>query len=211
MRSVMRADVRTRSVLRSAPAKPAKPQGFSLVELLVTLIIVAVGLLGLAATQAAMQEADFDSYQRAQAVVLANDMLDRISANRYAAPCYAITAGGGSPYLGTPTGGGHLGAPTCGLGSATAEQAARAVADLAEWDQQLQGAAEVHNGANAGAMSEARGCVTFDAATQAYTVVVAWQGRNPTFASVNACGNGLYGDEAQRRTVWMRLRMADLM
>ena len=47
--------------------------GFSLIEILVTLIIVAIGLLGLAATQATMQQADFESYERAQALVLAND------------------------------------------------------------------------------------------------------------------------------------------
>lgn len=189
----------------------AGSRGFSLIELLVTLIIVAVGLLGLAATQATMQEADYDSYQRAQALVLASDMVDRISANRYAAPCYAITnAAGGTPYLGVADGG-HLGAPACAFGAATAEQVARANADLAEWDTQLQGAAELRGGASVGAMVGARGCVNFDAATQAYRVIVSWQGRTETFAPVVACGNGLYGDEAQRRAVWMTLRVADLM
>jgi type IV pilus assembly protein PilV len=189
----------------------APQNGVSLIEILVTLIIVAVGLLGLAATQAAMQEADFESYQRGQALLIANDMLDRITSNRYAAPCYAITPeGDGEPYLGT-AGAGHLGGPACVLGSATAEQVARADQDLLEWNALLQGAAEIRGGANVGAMAGARGCVSFDAATDAYTVMVAWQGRSRTFAPVVECGSGLYGDETQRRTVWMTLRIADLL
>jgi type IV pilus assembly protein PilV len=186
-------------------------RGISLIEVLVTLIIVAIGLLGLAATQAAIQEADFDSYQRGQALVFANDMLDRINANRYAAPCYAITpAGAAGPHLGT-TGSGHLGAPACVLGSATAEQVARADQDLLDWDGMLQGAAEVRDGANVGAMVGGRGCVSFDAASATYTIVVSWQGRTSTFEPVVECGSGLYGDEAQRRAVWVRLRIADLL
>jgi type IV pilus assembly protein PilV len=184
--------------------------GFSLIEILVTLIIVAIGLLGLAATQATMQQADFESYERAQALVLANDMLDRISSNRYAAPCYAFTTGG-NQYLGTERGGGHLGVPGCALGSATAEQVVRANADLAEWDQFLKGAAEIRAGANIGAMTDARGCVRFDAATATYTVIVSWQGRTQTFSPVVSCGNGLYGPETQRRSVWVTLRIATLL
>src|SRR5688500_1652251 len=129
-------------------------RGSSLIEILVTLIIVAIGLLGLAATQAAMQTADVESYQRAQALVLINDMLDRINANRYAAQCYAITnAGDGSGYVGSD-GDSHLGVPACALGSATAEQVAQADSDLQEWNDLLRGAAESRNGADVGAMSD---------------------------------------------------------
>ena len=185
-------------------------RGFSLIEVLVTLIIVAVGLLGLGKTQMVLQQADMESYQRAQALVLANDMLDRISANRYAAPCCAFTTNVGG-YLGDPGGGGHLADPTCGLGSATAEQVARASNDLRAWDVLLQGASETRAGANAGAMVGARGCVQFNAATSAYTVVVVWQGISETFAPVVACGNGLYGAESQRRAVAVTLRIARLL
>jgi type IV pilus assembly protein PilV len=185
--------------------------GSSLIEILVTLIIVAVGLLGLAATQAAMQTADVESYQRSQALVLINDMLDRINANRYAAQCYAVTtATAGSPYLGAP-GSGHLGAPACALGSVTVEQLAQANTDLQEWNDLLNGAAEARDGSDVGAMSGARGCVSFDAATGAYTIVVSWQGRSDTFAPVVSCANGLYGAETQRRAVWLTLSIADLL
>jgi type IV pilus assembly protein PilV len=192
-------------------SRRATNRGSSLVEILVTLVIVAIGLLGLAATQAAMQTADVESYQRSQALVLIDDMLDRINANRYAAQCYAITtAGTGSPYLGA-AGSGHLGAPACTLGSVTAEQLAQANSDLQEWNDLLNGTAEARDGADIGAMSGARGCVTFDTATGTYTIIVNWQGRTDTFAPVVSCANGLYGAETQRRAVWLTLSIADLM
>jgi type IV pilus assembly protein PilV len=193
------------------PPPRAQSRGSSLIEILVTLIIVAVGLLGLAATQAAMQTADVESYQRSQALVLINDMLDRINANRYAAPCYAVTtATGGTPYLGA-SGSGHSGTPACALGSVTAEQLAQANSDLQEWNDLLSGASEARDGSDVGAMSGARGCVSFDATTRTYTIVVSWQGRSGTFAPVVSCANGLYGTETQRRAVWLTLSIADLM
>jgi type IV pilus assembly protein PilV len=188
----------------------SKENGFSLIEILVTLIVLAIGLLGLGATQVALQQADIESYQRAQALVLANDMLDRLSANRYAAPCYAFSTNSGG-YLGTTSGGGHLDDPTCALGSATAEQVERATTDLQQWDLLLQGSSEVASGANAGAMNGARGCVRFNAADATYTVIVAWQGLGETFAPVVSCGNGLYGAETKRRAVFVTTRIANLM
>jgi len=186
--------------------------GFSMIEVLITLFIVAVGLLGLGVTQTRLQMADFDAYQRGQALVLMNDILDRMNANRSAAPCYAITASGGAtPYVGDTTGGGYLGTPACAIGSATAEAIARANADLAEWDALLQGATERKGGGAIGAMLGARGCVKFDAATSAYTIVVSWQGMDDTFTPVVSCGNGLYGAETKRRAVWTTVRMASLI
>jgi type IV pilus assembly protein PilV len=189
----------------------AKNRGSSLIEILVTLIIVAIGLLGLAATQAAMQTADVESYQRSQALVLIDDMLDRINANRYAAQCYAVTpATASSPFLGA-AGSGHLGTPACALGSVTVEQLAQANSDLQEWNDLLNGAAEARGGSDIGAMAGARGCVTFDGVTGTYTIVVSWQGRSDTFAPTISCANGLYGAETQRRAVWLTLSIADLM
>lgn len=196
--------------IRARPSRE-KSRGSSLIEILVTLILVAIGLLGLAATQAAMQTADVESYQRSQALVLINDMLDRMNANRYAAQCYAVTTGAaGSPYVGA-TGAGHLGAPACALGSVTAEQLAQANRDLQEWNDLLTGTAEARDGSDVGAMSAARGCVSFDGANGAYTIAVSWQGRSETFTPVVSCANGLYGTETQRRAVWLTLSIADLM
>lgn len=58
-----------------------KQRGFTLVEVLVTMIIMAVGLLGLAGLQATSLRNTESAYQRSQAATLAYDMLDRMRAN----------------------------------------------------------------------------------------------------------------------------------
>jgi type IV pilus assembly protein PilV len=79
-------------------------RGFTLVEVLVSIVIVAIGLLGMAGLTAAGLKSNNTSYYRSQATVMANDMLDRMRANvvqargqQYdiaAGPAY--TAGGGT-------------------------------------------------------------------------------------------------------------------
>lgn len=187
-------------------------RGFSLIESLVTLFVVTIGLLGLAATQGVLHTADLEAYQRGQALVLINDLLDRINVNRAAAPCYAFsTAATVGPYLGDAGGGGHYAAAGCTIGSATAEAIARANADLAAWDALLLGATEQQGGGNIGAMIGARGCVSYDATSETYTIAVAWQGMVSTFQPVIGCGTGLYGAETKRRLVWTTVRMAKLL
>lgn len=189
----------------------ARPQGgLTLVEVLVSVIILLVGLLGLAALMSSSQKAEAESYQRAQALLLLQDMVGRINANRAVAACYAITtdANNGTPYLGV---GANLGGLACGVGSATANT--RAIQDLSAWSSLLSGASEISVGTNLGAMVGARGCVTRDdAANRIYTVSVAWQGLTATKApdATLNCAKGLYGDEALRRVVSISLRIANL-
>src|SRR5688572_24195679 len=85
--------------------------GFTMLEVLVSLLIAVVGLLGLLGLQTQAQVSEFESYQRAQALVLANDMVDRIAFNRgtdaagYVVgwSCYIVTpnAATGDRFLGT--------------------------------------------------------------------------------------------------------------
>lgn len=56
-------------------------RGFTLVEILVTLVLVSVGLLGVAALQLTTLRGNQEAYVRSQASVLANDILDRMRAN----------------------------------------------------------------------------------------------------------------------------------
>ncbi|QQX84806.1 type IV pilus modification protein PilV [Cupriavidus necator] len=187
-------------------ARPS--QGFGLMEALVTLIILLLGLLGLVSLMLASQRAEAESYQRAQALILLQDMVERINANRAAAGCYAITTdmANGVPYLGVGAGA----QPPCSLGSVQAYTLANS--DIASWSRLLAGASETSGTSNVGAMTGARGCVSFNAVSNAYTVSVAWQGRNKTAAPVAGlpCGKGLYGDESQRRVVSTTLQIANL-
>lgn len=198
--------------------KRARTQhGATMLEVLVTLIIILVGLLGLIGMQAVSQQAQFEVYQRAQVLVLVQDMVDRINKNRRTARCYVITTGAGSPFFGT----GYAGIPTC-IGYGNASSQALAVAGMTEWDGFLKGSAEIKGGARVGAMVGARGCVTYDAATGTVVVAVAWQGFADTLAPVVpagasialqnaiACGAGQYGAETKRRVVWRTIRIATL-
>ena len=60
-------------------------QGFSLIEVLVALVVLSVGLLGLAALQSTAAQFNAGAYTRSQATILAYDIADRIRANRAAA------------------------------------------------------------------------------------------------------------------------------
>ena len=59
-----------------------KQAGFTLFEVLIAVVILSIGLLGLASLQAAGMRNNNSAYMRSQASVLAYDMADRIRANR---------------------------------------------------------------------------------------------------------------------------------
>lgn len=187
---------------------PRKNAGFGMIEVLVSLVIILTGLLGLAGLLTLGQQAEMESYQRAQALVLLEDMVGRINANRKVAACYGATtanATAGTPYLGSTA----TSTPACTSG--TSAQNATAIADLAAWNNALIGAAETQGGSNVGAMIGARGCISLTA-TDTYLISVAWQGLNPTFAPPTSlgCGKDLYGSETKRRVVSTTLRIANL-
>lgn len=195
--------------MKQRPLKTHNRQaGFSMIEVMVSLVILLLGLLGLVGLIVTSQRAETESYQRAQALLLLQDMAGRINANRRVASCYAISSDvtNITPYMGT----GSTVVPSCGLGSVQAYTLANS--DLTAWNNLLLGKAETVGGSNAGAMVGARGCVSVDAATGIYLVTVAWQGIAPTTAPVSGltCGKNLYGSEQLRRVVSMPVQIANL-
>lgn len=58
-----------------------RPRGFSLIEVLVSVVIMSVGILGVAGLQVVSLQQNRNSLLRAEALLLANDMLDRMRAN----------------------------------------------------------------------------------------------------------------------------------
>src|SRR5215207_8909834 len=111
-------------------------RGTSLIEVLVTILILAFGLLGLSGLQSRLQIADMESYQRAQALVLLEDMTSRIATNRALAANYVIASA-------TPLGAGM----NCPTAAATRQEI-----DAMQWCNALQGAAEVTGTSKVGAM-----------------------------------------------------------
>jgi len=60
----------------------ARSSGIALIEVLVAVLILAVGLLGMAAMQGVSTQMTNGAEQRTQAILLSADMMDRIRANR---------------------------------------------------------------------------------------------------------------------------------
>lgn len=183
-----------------------RQNGVSLIEVMVTLLILSIGLLGVAGLQSRLQLSEMEAYQRSQALLLLNDMANRIAANRSSAADYVT---GTSSPLG-------VGASNCATTSTV-----RVDVDQSEWCTALQGAAEsITNGGattQVGAMVGARGCVE-DIGDNQYMVTVAWQGMGPISAPPTsvACGAGQYNsgsaciNDLCRRVVTTIVRVADL-
>jgi len=185
----------------------SRQRGVSLVEVLVALVILAVGLLGLIVLQGRIQVLQMESYQRAQALVLLNDMAARVALNRVNASDYVtVTAGGALDPVGVGM--------TCPGVSANRQQA-----DIAEWCELLQGASELIGTNQVGAMVGGRGCIE-DIGNGEFLVTIAWQGLAPISAppASVACGEGEYDgptehpcqDDLCRRTVTTVVRIATL-
>lgn len=167
-----------------------KQRGFTMIEVMITIVILSVGLMGLAGLQARGITAQKEAYQRAQALVLVNDMAGRILSNRpeALAGSYAAT--------GTNTRGrGFNGNATLNCTALTGS-----ALDFCEWHNLLLGSAT-----GSVTLAGARGCVyditgTTPNTERAYLVSVAWQGYAPTATPAIDCGEDQYGaNDALRR------------
>jgi type IV pilus assembly protein PilV len=168
--------------------------GSSLLEILITLVILVFGVIAIAKFQTKVATVEYESYQREQANLLLQDMSERLYANRATAQSYALTA---------PAGTGDEQPASC---DGLAMGAAR---DVCEWSNQLKGAAEKTGSSNVGGIIGARGCISVVQAPNPadgvctpgiYQITVAWQGLHATHTANNTCATGLYGDESYRRT-----------
>ncbi|MBP6405886.1 MAG: type IV pilus modification protein PilV [Proteobacteria bacterium] len=179
---------------------PRAQAGVGLIEILVSVLITSFGLLALAGLQSRMGQAQFESYQRAQALTLLADLTQRMQANPASVASY-VTA--------SPAGTGDAAPASCASLTTVPER------DLCEWSNALKGASETSTSGgtttNVGAMIGARGCVEEIQAADLtagicrpaiYRVTVAWQGMLATVAPGVTCGQGLYGtDDGLRKAI----------
>lgn len=183
-------------------------RGITLVEVLVTMIILSIGLLGLVALQARVQVLQAESYQRVQALILVKDMASRLANNRLNAVDYVT--GADDP----------IGVDVDDCADLDPDDT-RQGADAAEWCAALKGAAETIGAdkTEVGAMVGGRGCVE-NLGNGQFLVTVAWQGLAPIAAppASVACGldeyNGPNGslclNDRCRRVVTTIVRIAEL-
>ena len=187
-----------------------RQSGVAMLESLFAMTVLMVGMLGICGLQAKTQTSHFEAYQRAQALLLLDDIVNRINANRSAADCYAYSGAAGIPYLGKDGPDSKVDY-SCAALTGTVQTRAISENGMGEWNLLLQGAAELEGGiAPRGAMIDARGCISFNPVTDLYTVAVAWQGMMPTMAPANPCASGLYGPDTNRRVVTTMFRIANL-
>src|SRR5262249_19574555 len=72
----------TYNTARHRRAQPRQQHGFTLVEALVALVVLSIGLLGVAKLVMGAVHADDSAYMRGQATQLAYELLDQMRANR---------------------------------------------------------------------------------------------------------------------------------
>lgn len=77
--------IRKRHMHKTNLSRSRSQRGVSLVEVLVTVVVISVGLLGVSALHLTSLRNSFDSNSRSKATWLAHDIADRMRANRNAA------------------------------------------------------------------------------------------------------------------------------
>jgi len=179
--------------------------GTTLIEILISVVILLVALLGAAGMMVRSNQSEMESYQRVQALTLLQDMAARLNANRQVAACYAMAGAM------TTAGTGGISAPSCTTGSAA--QQATVTSDLTAWNNALLGNTETAASGTValGAMIGARGCIeAIDTVNQVYRVTVAWQGLVKTVVPSLPCGSGNFGSDGYRRAISVQVRMGVL-
>lgn len=180
-------------------------RGFSMIEVLIAMLIIAIGVLGAVALQNRAIQAGVEAYQRTQALMLVEDMVTRMRNNKAnVSTCYAAVAQ--SP--------GFIGA---GRPMPDWNCEDRADKDLTEWNAMLLGASELSDNSasatNVGGIIDARGCIRpVPLEAGVYRVSVAWRGLNQIgfLTDRDDCAAGLYDIENFRRVVGVTVRITDL-
>ncbi|MFU8763144.1 MAG: type IV pilus modification protein PilV [Haliea sp.] len=178
--------------------------GLGLIEILVAVLVFAIGLLGLVGAQISAKKNALEALQRSVATGLARDLLERMRSNPGQLSAYQldnVTPATAAPQAATACIRRAVAAGEA-FGCSTTELVAH---DLEEWLQRLAGAAAVAvidgEERSLAGLLEPRACVAV--ASGRVTVAIAWRGLQPMGSSAESscgAGSGWYGpgDELRR-------------
>jgi type IV pilus assembly protein PilV len=173
--------------------------GVSLLDVLIALLVLSVGLLGIAALQIMSKSSNSEALQRTTATMLAQSMIERMRANPGGGAAYCAAAAAGWPF---PNPGTVCRVPSC-TGSAcnvcTPDQ--MAAWDLYEWGQAMEGVAEKRGSADTGGLVSPEVCIACPAGGSGpgqYSVAVVWRGQTPLTNALTTvdCGTASHNYDA---------------
>ena len=177
-----------------------RQRGFSMIEVLVSVLVTSVGLVGMAGMQVTSKRAGHEAIQRTTATAMAMDILERMRSNPQALASYATAGLGGSTIETEPT-------PKCTNDNTEICNALQLAAhDLWEWERAIDGASETRLldevEISTGGLLNPTGCIAVTG--NMVTVTMAWEGYEALSSpGDNLCGvgDGKYGDGDGKRQV----------
>lgn len=178
----------------------AGQRGFTLLEVLIAIVIVSIGLLGVAAMQASTLKTAGGSKYRSAAITLSSDMADRLRANLEGVMEGNFAVGTGYNRPRTALGDAAYNTPDPACRSSGCTPAAMALDDLAGWQERL--AASLPRGTGVVCIdSGSGGLPTFDGTTldpkcdglgTMFAIKVFWLD-NRSETATDAASTGAYG------------------
>lgn len=163
-------------------------RGFSLIEVLVSVIILSFGLLAIAALQINSKAAGYDATQRSIATQLARDIVEKMRANPVDSTAGAVNV---ANYIGTFSHSDYASgtSPSTDCSSVECNAAQLSAFDLWEWQENLNGST-VND--NSGGLEEPIACIEeiAPAGSGFYKVSMTWRAVTEVkYNGDNVCGS----------------------
>lgn len=166
-----------------AHSHPRRCRGTTMMEVLVSMFVLSIGILGVAGLQVTAKRSNFEATQRATAAALAQDIVERMRSNSEQLGTYTDAG------VGRTIEGSTMPAVDCSTDCAPVTLAQY---DLYELQQAANGVAEQAGGGNVGGLSLPTTCITGpDGGPGIYSVAIAWRGMTKlSDPGIDACGSG---------------------